>query len=106
MAYCPACGAKLRENAIFCSKCGKSVDSPNLPNKSDPSLKTSKEKQSGIGLQLVLLAVVGLCLFAFVVWVWPVFLKSNQGDSMKGLLNPSSTNAGTKGSLPSQKSCR
>ena len=85
---CPHCGAAIRDDAKFCTSCGRRLDAPSAgPAVSTPSKpaagptasastgSTSAEKKGGRDLGMLIAA-----LAAFAVGIWNIIDMSNGGS--------------------------
>ena len=82
MNFCRYCGSKLEENAKFCTKCGKAIQSNTISNYDNvgnnqtqvvnyQNCSTSEETNGGTGI-----VVAAICLFFgsyFVIGILPLF---------------------------------
>ncbi|MDE7446597.1 MAG: zinc-ribbon domain-containing protein [Lachnospiraceae bacterium] len=71
--FCVQCGAKLEENAAFCSKCGASAGMPEKERGKTPDKETAGKEKSGSGKRIAIISVIAAVL---------VFLLAVGGSAM------------------------
>lgn len=91
MKYCPKCGAKLRDDAAFCSECGEPLGASEATHKADP-LATAKKTPISLILgivSVVCLFIPGLnsfCPVTAVIGIGFGIKESKEGGSKTGLV--------------------
>ena len=77
MKYCPNCGAEVKENSKFCSKCGSSITNVvNDVNKNAMNSQNSKESSNNV----IIIAVAAVIIVAIIAGTF-VFLSGNDSGS-------------------------
>ena len=84
--FCPACGARVPEDARFCTECGKDTISPPVSNKEVPNPGTSDKKDAPRRSSLVPILVGGIAIVVVILIVVLVVLpKINKGSANNNL---------------------
>ena len=77
MKYCPNCGAEVKENSKFCSKCGSSITNVvNEVNRNAMNSQNSKESSNNV----IIIAVAAVIIVAIIAGTF-VFLSGNDSGS-------------------------
>ena len=77
MKYCPNCGAEVKENSKFCSKCGSSITNVvNEVNRNDMNSQNSKGSSNNV----IIIAVAAVIIVAIIAGTF-VFLSGNDSGS-------------------------
>jgi uncharacterized membrane protein YvbJ len=89
MPYCRTCGAKLEENARYCTKCGTPAAiqiSPPPPPLSAPSARPFPKESQIILIAVVLVSVFVVALIAIMIFAGPIF-SMNYNQTNPGYQN-------------------
>ncbi len=77
MKYCPNCGAEVKENSKFCSKCGSSIT--NVVNEVNRNAMNSQNSK-GSSNNVIIIAVAAVIIVAIIAGTF-VFLSGNDSGS-------------------------
>ncbi len=77
MKYCPNCGAEVKENSKFCSKCGSSIT--NVVNDVNRNAMNSQNSK-GSSNNVIIIAVAAVIIVAIIAGTF-VFLSGNDSGS-------------------------
>ena len=77
MKYCPNCGAEVKENSKFCSKCGSSIT--NVVNDVNRNALNSQNSK-GSSNNVIIIAVAAVIIVAIIAGTF-VFLSGNDSGS-------------------------
>lgn len=81
--FCPKCGSKLSDNAIFCSNCGNKVNSDS--NNKSQNNNTKNLNKYSFGSNSILILVVSFFVVAFLVLIIFIFTNFIAPNFAKGL---------------------